>query len=215
MTRYLTDRRKELGLTMKQVAEAVGVSEATVSRWESGQIANMRRDRINNYAKILRVDPNFIMTGENKIDNLVGGPSVSMKMLRELRKAKGLSMKELGAIIGVAESTVSQYENGKRQPDFETLLLISEYFDVSVDYLLRGNHVLPEGDTFNTRDQRDIAKDLAAFKDTLENGEGLMFDGDPMSEEAKASILAAIETGLRVVKVMNKEKYTPKKYKKD
>ena len=72
MTKYLTDRRKELGLTMKQVAEAVGVSEATVSRWESGQIANMRRDRINNYAKILRVDPNFIMTGERKLDTLSG-----------------------------------------------------------------------------------------------------------------------------------------------
>lgn len=57
---------------MKQVAEAVGVSEATVSRWESGQIANMRRDRINNYAKILRVDPNFIMTGEKKTDTITG-----------------------------------------------------------------------------------------------------------------------------------------------
>ena len=53
MSNYLTDRRKALGLTMKQVAEAVGVSEATVSRWESGQIANMRRDRINSYAQIL------------------------------------------------------------------------------------------------------------------------------------------------------------------
>ena len=72
MTKYLTDRRKELGLTMKQVAEAVGVSEATVCRWESGQIANMRRDRINNYAKILRVDPNFIMTGEKKANILSG-----------------------------------------------------------------------------------------------------------------------------------------------
>lgn len=45
-------------------------------------------------------------------------------------------MKELGMEIGVAESTVSQYETGKRQPDYETLLKLSEYFGVSVDYLL-------------------------------------------------------------------------------
>ena len=45
-------------------------------------------------------------------------------------------MKELGATIGVAESTISQYETGKRQPDYETLLRLSEYFGVSVDYLL-------------------------------------------------------------------------------
>lgn len=61
-----------------------------------------------------------------------------VKMLRQLRKQKGLSMKELGQIFGVAESTVSQYETGKRDPDYETLLKLSEYFHVSVDYLLRG-----------------------------------------------------------------------------
>lgn len=76
MSNYLTDRRKELGLTMKQVAEAVGVSEATVSRWESGHIANMRRDRINNYAKALRVDPNFIMTGERKAASILDIPGI-------------------------------------------------------------------------------------------------------------------------------------------
>lgn len=76
MDKYLADRRKELGLTMKQIAEAVGVSEATVSRWEGGQIANMRRDRIKSYAEILRVDPNFIMTGEKKSENIFDIPNL-------------------------------------------------------------------------------------------------------------------------------------------
>lgn len=61
-----------------------------------------------------------------------------MENLKKLRKEKGISLKELGAIIGVAESTVSLYENGKRQPDYETLLRLAEYFNVSADYLLRG-----------------------------------------------------------------------------
>ena len=62
-----------------------------------------------------------------------------MKMLRTLRKNKGLSMKELGEIIGVAESTVSQYETGKREPDFETLLKLGENCNFTVGYLLRGD----------------------------------------------------------------------------
>lgn len=62
-----------------------------------------------------------------------------MEKLRELRKEKGISLKELGAAMGVAESTMSLYENGKRQPDYETLLKLAEYFNVTVDYLLRGN----------------------------------------------------------------------------
>lgn len=47
-------------------------------------------------------------------------------------------MKQLGEIIGASESTVSLYENGRREPSHETLLKLAEYFGVSVDYILRG-----------------------------------------------------------------------------
>lgn len=59
-----------------------------------------------------------------------------MERLKTLRKSKGLSMKELGSSFGLAESTISLYENGKRQPDNDTILKFAEYFGVSVDYLL-------------------------------------------------------------------------------
>lgn len=56
--------------------------------------------------------------------------------IREIRKALGLTMKELGEKVDAAESTISQYETGKRQPDNETLLKLGEVLDVSVGYLL-------------------------------------------------------------------------------
>lgn len=89
MSNYLADRRKELGLTMKQVAEAVGVSEATVSRWESGQIANMRRDRIGTYAKVLQVRPTFIMTGEPESPETQKTPALNKKDERDIKKKMG------------------------------------------------------------------------------------------------------------------------------
>ena len=55
--KLIYDRRTELGITQKEVADFVGVSEATVSRWESGHIDNMRRDRIAALSKILRLSP--------------------------------------------------------------------------------------------------------------------------------------------------------------
>ncbi|MBQ4258382.1 MAG: helix-turn-helix transcriptional regulator [Clostridia bacterium] len=58
--------------------------------------------------------------------------------IRALRKAQGLTLKELGAIVDLAESTISQYETGKRQPDNETLLRLGKYFGVSIDYILGG-----------------------------------------------------------------------------
>ena len=56
--------------------------------------------------------------------------------IRELRKAKGITMKQLGVIIGVAESTISHYETGKRQLDKETLIKLSNYFGVTIGFLL-------------------------------------------------------------------------------
>lgn len=53
----LKQRRIELGLTMLEVANLVGVSEATISRYESGDIKNMRRERIGKYAMALQVSP--------------------------------------------------------------------------------------------------------------------------------------------------------------
>lgn len=59
--KIIFDRRTALSLTQKDVADYVGVSEATVSRWESGHIDNMRRDRIAKLAKILQISPLVIM----------------------------------------------------------------------------------------------------------------------------------------------------------
>ena len=62
----LRARRIELTLTQRQIANFVGVTEATVSRWESGDIDNMRRDKIASLAEVLRVSPLLIM-GDEKI----------------------------------------------------------------------------------------------------------------------------------------------------
>ena len=59
-----------------------------------------------------------------------------MNKMRELRKQAGLTMKELGRIVGVSESTISLYERGQHEPDLVTLSRIAECLNTSVDYLL-------------------------------------------------------------------------------
>lgn len=56
--------------------------------------------------------------------------------LRELRREKGLTMKELGKKFSLAESTISGYENGNRKPDLDMIDAFADYFEVSTDYLL-------------------------------------------------------------------------------
>lgn len=60
----IKERRLELGYTQKYLAQLVGTTEATVSRWESGDIANMKRDKIARLASALRIPPAVLMDWE-------------------------------------------------------------------------------------------------------------------------------------------------------
>lgn len=61
---------------------------------------------------------------------------LSMEHLRLLRKELGYSQAELGEILGTSGATIGGYETGRRAPDMELVLKMSEFFNVSVDYLL-------------------------------------------------------------------------------
>lgn len=64
-------RRKELGMTLEQVGDIVGVNKNTVRRWEIGGISNMRRDRIARLAEALQIDPMDLIgeDGSADVDN--------------------------------------------------------------------------------------------------------------------------------------------------
>ena len=57
-------------------------------------------------------------------------------MLKYLRNSDKLSQSELAEKLGVAKSTISMYEVGKREPDFETLEAIADLFNVDMNFLL-------------------------------------------------------------------------------
>lgn len=57
----LKARRNELGLTLEEVGNIVGVGKSTVRKWETGAIENMKRDKIVKLANALKVSPSYIM----------------------------------------------------------------------------------------------------------------------------------------------------------
>lgn len=61
LSRVLKRRRAELGLTLADIAERMGVSEATVQRWEVGVIKSIRYEKMARLAEILRVNPSEFM----------------------------------------------------------------------------------------------------------------------------------------------------------
>ena len=56
--------------------------------------------------------------------------------LKKLRKERKISQLKLAMDLNMTQNTISRYENLERQADYKTLVLIADYFDVSLDYLL-------------------------------------------------------------------------------
>ncbi len=56
--------------------------------------------------------------------------------LKELRKKKGITQQKLALDLNMNQNTISRYETGEREADYATLILIADYFAVSIDYLL-------------------------------------------------------------------------------
>lgn len=56
--------------------------------------------------------------------------------LKELRRERRISQLKLALDLGMNQNTISRYETGEREADYETLCLLADYFDVSLDYLL-------------------------------------------------------------------------------
>jgi transcriptional regulator with XRE-family HTH domain len=61
------------------------------------------------------------------------------KRLAKLREKRGLDQAQLGESLNLSKSTISAYERDTRSPNPEIIVSIAEYFNVSTDYLLRGD----------------------------------------------------------------------------
>lgn len=140
--------------------------------------------------------------------------------LRELRTKNKLTLKELSEKSGISISFISDIENGRRNPSIEKLKLLAKALDVSADEFLKDNssnlkseNTKPE---LNKRDLRDISKDVDSIMDKLDKREdGPTYYNDiEMKEDDKELFRSALELALKTIKVKNKEKYTPKKYRK-
>lgn len=136
----LKSRRKQLNLTQKEIAVFVGVSEATVSRWESGDIENMGRDKIAKLSEILKLSPGQIAGYKEDPDTP--------------EKSKGVKIPVLGRVIaGIPIDAVEEIldyeeisEDMARQGDFFALQV-------------KGDSMEPrilEGDVVIVRQQPDV-----------------------------------------------------------
>ena len=61
-----------------------------------------------------------------------------MKGLKEIRRSKRLNQLKVATDLNISRESISYYENGKREPSLDLLVKMSEYFNVSINYLITG-----------------------------------------------------------------------------
>lgn len=160
----------------------------------------------------------------------------------DIRNRLGYKDSDVAKGTNIPRSTFSDWKKGRSKPKQDKLIKIADFLNVSMDELLgiKRNYDVFTGKTtsddvkrllenstevigidsddnvieLTKRDSREIEEILNKTKEMLSQ-EGLLFDGEPASEESIESILSAMEMGMALAKQKNKEKYTPNKYKKD
>ncbi len=123
--------RKQKGVNQDELAEVLGVKRPTIGNWETGS----REPNIN---MLVRIAGYFNVTlDELVIKNM--GPLLPEYAgnLCFLRKQHGMEQTDLADLLGVKVSTVSKYESGKVPASVDKLLILSDYFGVTLDQLVK------------------------------------------------------------------------------
>lgn len=151
----LKNRRKELGLTLDYVAKACDVSEGTVSRWESGNIGDIKRSKILKLAGVLKISPSVIIgSPEDEKDDLQ--KSIGDK-ITSARIKKGMSKKQLALALGLSLQALDEIETGKHR-NFSNVFIrkVADALGVPASYFLDVEPVA------------DVGRNLKALRDIFE-----------------------------------------------
>ena len=102
--------------------------------------------------------------------------------LRYLRKQENMTQAELALALGIAKSTISMYECGNREPDFETLELIADYFNVDMNRLT-GTASSPSLSL--SADEIDLVRKYRASSDDTQNAVRAVLGLPPLKTQSE------------------------------
>lgn len=125
----------------------------------------------------------------------VGGTMELNERIRQLRLEHNLTAKKLSEIFNVSESTISLYESGKRTPNKDLILKMSDYFNVSTDYLL-GKSDVPNAEflcDLRKKKPFDVSKELKKMIMQIERNENIIFNEKLINYEIKVYLIKCLQ----------------------
>lgn len=139
--------------------------------------------------------------------------------IKKLRKSLGMTQQELANAANVKRSTIGMLESNKQGTSNDTLMKLAKVLNTTIDYLLSDNDELDEDTTI--KKERDYSLTIKEQENIDEEAKKIIADltmsfsknKDSLTEEDYFVIENAIRTTLETIKIKNKKKFTPKKYR--
>lgn len=133
--------------------------------------------------------------------------------IKNLMREKGLTSRKLAEIVGVSTTHISYVLNNKRDPSVELLEKIASALEVNISDLYNQVDKKDENE-LTGREKLDIEKEAQRMIENIDKLDTVEFCGTPADEDDKEYLKLAYEKFLTDVRIYNKKKYTPNKYKK-
>lgn len=138
----IAELRKGSGMTQGELGEKLGVIKQTVSAWEKG-ISKVGNDTLITLSRLFGVTTDYLLgltEGEDTMGTEENTNEIMQRVgrnLRTLRESKSIfTQQQLAERLGVGASTVGMWEQGRREPDLDTLARIAQFFEVTLDDLV-------------------------------------------------------------------------------
>ncbi|WP_434642683.1 helix-turn-helix domain-containing protein [Thermoanaerobacterium thermosaccharolyticum] len=119
--------------------------------------------------------------------------------LKQLRNEKNLTQEELAKYIGTTRATLASWETGRREPDMETLRKLSDYFNVTLDWLMGNTDIRNQADEITQAVEDD--PELAEFWNDLKQREDLKL----LFKQTRNLSPKAIKQVMRIIKAIEDE----------
>lgn len=137
----LKELREKSGLTQKQVAEHLDITQSAYAQWETGRL-NPKKETIQKFADLFNVSYDYLWNGisEPQTTNAIieTNSGTFPERLRQLRTEADLTQQQLADIVGTTQQNIAFWETGRQRPKQPSLIKLANYFNVSIDYLLVG-----------------------------------------------------------------------------
>lgn len=107
--------------------------------------------------------------------------------LKQLRQSSGLTQQDLADEVGISASAIGMYEQGRREPDRSTLILLSRYFGVSIDFLLGAPW------------EKDVRLALEEMRKQMKTADSLLFNGERLDPSETDKLFDAMYVAASVM----------------